>query len=53
MPSDFLLPQGAEGAVKDGDSEEVVNSPRFVPTVGQFFQHDTREGEEGSEETAE
>ena len=29
--------------------EEEVNSPMFVPTMGKFFQHDTREGEEDAQ----
>ena len=43
-PSPF---QGTKDTPGDGKeaTEEEVNSPMFVPTVGMFFQHDTREGE--------
>ncbi len=47
-----LPPQGVKDDEPPGDAEEKINSPMFVPTVGKFFQHDTREGE-GEEDTKE
>lgn len=39
-------------AVSEGkEDEEEVNSPMFVPKVGKFFQHDTREGDEEQTQT--
>lgn len=40
-------------AVSEGkeEEEEEVNSPMFVPKVGKFFQHDTREGDEEQTQT--
>ena len=35
---------------EEGEGEEAVNSPMFVPKLGKFFQHDTREGDSETNE---